>query len=255
MDVLKETLEFLRVQAVEASRAAVENRGHYWEIRTPDGRVEFRPRMIGPKNHVVASLDSLAELVQDNGEQSTLFVAHDAITAVLDGDPLVGTATCPLPFSQQHNALKLYAGQRMNQVDFVRMLRLDLDALPEQIAPFRRLDWGAGAGARGTVAHGRESLDKEVYRELQNASDVPESFVLSIPLYDCPGQRDKVGIRLNIDVDTATQTIRLLPAPGALTEALDARAAQNQGRLRSLLGDDWDIYLGSPGTWAKVSSV
>ena len=180
-----------------------------------------------------------------------IWVAETAIVGVLGDHPLIGCARFPLRGSRQVKALLRAQSSPMDQQAFCRLLRLDLDVPAEVLARYRSLRWSSGAQASAVQGHGKESLGREVYAALANADDVPESFVLSIPLYDSKGQRDTAAIRCNVDIDTSRETLRIDPAPGAIQAAYDAHAQKNAERLRELVADQATVVLGDPGNWAK----
>lgn len=253
MSVLKDALAFLTEQAKQAAKGSCEDHGHYRMVWLPNGSYEQLSAVLKPRDHVCACLESLAALVQEEGQATMVWVGHTEITAVLGNDPRQGTARLPLPESRQLQALRANAARPLDQRAFVRFLRMDLDLPAETIAPYRALNWTAGAKAAGATKHGQESLGREVYAELTNAADVPERIVLHLPLYDAMGQRERASIACNVDIDTTGQTLRLDPAPGDIQMALDEHARRNEVRLRDLLGDaETEVYLGHAGKWTAV---
>lgn len=250
--MLKEALSFLTTQAEKAAKSTVEDRGHYLLIRGPEGDVDCKPVLPPPRDHIATCLESLAAAVAVWDARSTVWVGHGGITAVLTDDPHIGRVDMLLTRSRQLDALIMRATESMDQRAFCRFLRLDLDLPPETIAPYRKLTWTAGEHGAGRTTHTKESLGREVYAELTNAGGLSETITVNIPLYDVMGQRDPYAIRCNVDIDTASQTLRLDPAPAEIQKALDAHAKSNAAWLATALGEKADVLLGTPGRWATL---
>lgn len=137
--------------------------------------------------------------------------------------------------SQQFLALKsLGKGSRarpMAHREAVRFLRLELGLSPEQIAPFRRLQFSAGQRTDAEVAKGRESLGRQVEASVSGAGEPPEELTISVPVYETHGETAGRLIRLAVDFDPAAQTVTFCPLPGELARAVHAHMIELAARI------------------------
>ncbi|HUX16308.1 MAG TPA: hypothetical protein VMW52_07525 [Phycisphaerae bacterium] len=210
-----------------------------------------------PRCHQASTLQALIDAAAfiSVPEKTVYWHGPTRVVAVLDDladrrDRVV----LPLVFSSQFQTLTALDAapgaerQAFGQVDFIRLLRIDLGCPGEQVAPFRRLDWSGAARTAGNIQHGRESLGREIEAAVGQADSLPETLRIVVPIYQTAGEDATQPIDCLIDVDPTRQLFRLIPRPGALAEALAYHQVCIAERLREALPGEEDerVFAGSP---------
>jgi hypothetical protein len=91
--------------------------------------------------------------------------------------------------------------------------------VPEGLASrFRVLEFQRKNDGSSRLEHGRESLGKSVEAVVNNAENIPESFNISVPVFDLELSTVE-PITVSVDIDMAAGTIAIDVVPGQLEMA------------------------------------
>ena len=171
----------------------------------------------------------------------TVFVGDDAIVAVLDDDDRRELLECPFELSTEVKMLKRLA-DGIDQKGLVRSLRTALAGCctNEQIVSvFARLQFRRRNDGTATVEHGRESLGRDVERQVQSPEhELPEILVFRMPLLLQPADiASDVEIRVAVDIDVDHERIALIP----IGDSISRQFQQLQRQIAERLGENADV--------------
>lgn len=215
------------------------------------------------RKHSINSLeDVIALATQWRGEGCPAIVWHGhagdggaVITVVRDQNQRDEWATLVLSYTDGFRCLAAMRQERrgLSQTGFIRMCRFDLGLVESQVTPFRQLGWSRAAEVKGTVRRGGESLGNEVKAVAAGIDQIPETIVVSLPVYRQKGVRSPVTIECAVELDVHEEAIYLMPAPQAMEIAEDvAHAYIHDCLYDALVPGEKDeqpgipIYYGAP---------
>jgi hypothetical protein len=251
--MLTEFLKLIQDTAVKAAGAHIikvddPRNVHY---AAQDGGVNAIDVPPPDRNHSLQSVDSLLELAHANPEGA---VWHNEmqVIVVLDQGDRREFATLRLLKSSPFAILEKIAagdtgGKAFTQQALVRLLRHDLRnaGVEHVLSVVRRIDFKRTGATKGTVEHGRESMGRSVEMEVQGASDIPEFFQATIPVYRTPGAVFHKTVYCTLEIDLASERFVVLPDADSLAEAVH----DSQSDLHEALTDELaaiPVYYGSP---------
>ncbi len=248
--MLSEAIERIRELGVQAA-----NPTHLTD--TADGRQKVYATNKGELLHVpigapvrrsqVYTLDDLIRCTQTLPLHDTFAFWHNSsfVRLVLDETDRRDLVVLKLEISRQFGKLLLQdAGEdRYSQSEFVRMLHRTMGVDAATVAKFRRLDFKVIQMAEGEHEHGKDRMGKSVHAEVKGTSDLPDELLVTIPVYNTPGERQVESIRCSIDLDPQRSEILMRPLPGELSIALENRQRQMQS---TLLDVTERVYWGTP---------
>lgn len=188
------------------------------------------PYLIPPKPiaHRFGSLDSLTAYIGGTCKdgQVVAFVAPDKVVVLLDPDTRRATATLPLVTSTAWAAAQLLsepAGFCATPKGIIDYLRHSLCVdVPGMVSAIRRVDFKRTSAGHSVNEAGRESLGKSVETIVQGVDEIPENFLIIIPVYCVVGFDAMVSLRVSVAVDFEQQQIRLRVHPDEIDRALSA---------------------------------
>jgi hypothetical protein len=253
--MLKEALQFFFDVSVKSKgphelKVDDQRLAHY----IVDGHYVTVPRPPRPRAHEVATLDSLVALAnrfKRIGENPMVWYDHEGVGLIIDDTGhRIDTVTLVFDRSDQWNLILVLKGERYDHKTFVRLLRTHLsDALPagDLLEKIRTLRFENGAITNTTVKRQEESLGKTITARVDAGKvEIPEEVVLSVPMYNNPGEEDRYPIRCIVDVDAEFQKFALIPVPGAIEEAYKAASRSVATRLEATLDKEVPFYFGNP---------
>ena len=121
-----------------------------------------------------------------------------------------------------------------------RTVTLELAIKPN--IKFRKSDSGASS-----IQHGSESLGRTIEAEVSGAGDIPESVVVSCPVYANHGEREKTAtIMYDLEIVPADGQFRFRPIPDELERVIDAALDDIRTRIVDALPDGSAVFFGSP---------
>lgn len=210
-------LQLLIINGAVAREVSIGPARHREVLETPEQLLKFLLKMrdgeVDDKTYTAQVLDSAA-----------IFYTDTQILAVYDIDDRRDLARCPLPIAPQYAWLAKNGGQPMNQVDFVRALRIDLDGCGQNVSSLlsivRKLRFNSGGEAVGVVDNTRQSIDRRIAAEVDPITQIPEEITLSVQVYE--NYLGKQPVRCAVEVFPQTQQLALTPMPLALRQAMDS---------------------------------
>lgn len=199
------------------------------------------------RTHKAETVDALLSVVEEFGEEATIWHNDAAIVGILEGEHRRDTVTMKLVHSPQYETL--FALQRptpKTQRDFVKLLRHDLAGCvePHLVTTFRAVEFKRRNDGSGTVQHGKESLGKSVEASVTAAQDIPEFIVVELPVYANAGLLYAHPVPCTIDLDAAGETFTLQPQPNAINRAVQEIQTKIGERLDN--GADVAVFYGAP---------
>lgn len=178
-----------------------------------------------------------------------VFVGPQRIVCVIDPAVRKDFVTMPLLTTERWKTLvTLSAPAAIGPAELVKLLRFKLNGTGQEklIADLRRVDFTRTNAGRSDVAHGRETLGKSVEAEVQQAENIPDSFLVETSVYSNPGLRDiKVKVRVGIYIDVINQHFEVGVMPDELQLAIDRTAADVSDKLQAAL-PSVPTFIGSP---------
>lgn len=250
--MLKEALEFIRGQFTRAEAARL--------LSIPgDGRKAFvdqagtvTPYDVTPplRTHRVDSVDDMVAAAKTWKAKPVLWISGEAVVLITDDGDRRDKVTLPLVKSSQFaRIIALGVDPELEQAELLRTLRVDLSGAINRgdvIATVRKLKWRTGASGTSEITHGGESMGRQIEAEVTGAGDIPESLVVSCPIYRNPGERDYTfTIGMDLEIVPQDQTFRLRPMPDEIERVTEAALAGIRERLETALGDV-AIFYGTP---------
>lgn len=203
------------------------------------------------RNHEVHSVDDLLRLLGDKAiaVEPEVFCDDVEVAVLLDRRSRIATARMELLPTQRWDMISGLAAKpwRGTPRDLVRMLRFDLHGtdIGHVIQALSRLDFVRANTARSQVAHGKESLGGSVEAEAQGIEKVPETFVLSVPIWSTPGCNQNVTVTMGIYLDVQAQVVELRTLADEVSRATNAALFALADTLREKK-PDLPIFVGTP---------
>lgn len=205
--------------------------------------VEKLPRMLPPRRHQAATLESLLFAVSCWGkeEEFVIFQSPDRIVAVLDDSERFDTVTLALAYSERWQALHslIKGGGALDHKQLIRLLNVTLrgGVNPTLVAQLRQINFTAGQTGGSGIQHGRESMGRSVEASVLGTADIPESFLVSVPVYSNADLREPQQVELTLEIDVGRQSFNVLPAADELTRGQQAMATTIRERCIDKLGE------------------
>lgn len=210
---------------------------------------EVPPRERGGE---ISTLPSFISACLDDAimKKPEIYVAEDAVVALINRDDRKERVTCPLNESDRWRTVCfLSAGKSFSPRDAVKFLRFDLAGSDTEavVQAVSRIDFARKSDGRSDVGHGKETLGKSVEMAVQQASDIPEEFNIRVPVFTTPGCRETTTVKCGIYLDMTNESIVLRVLPD---ECEIARGSVLQGIFGDLVtsfhGQEIPVYMGCP---------
>ncbi len=273
---LKDAVEFVSKQAVEAAGAAIkakiielphEPKGTYAIVKA-DGTVDVRASRNPPRDDALGSVDQVADyaaylatlrvggdplqsLVQVNvwlSPHSVLIEGEDQENRV---DSLrIGSGSVPLNRTPEFAALAEQAEEPepMTHRDFVKFLRIKLagcadDTLDALIRTIRKISFAASDQGTSDVSRGRESMSRSLLSEVAaEAGDIPEQIALRVRLFDDRAMQVRRKIRCLIEVDAVQKVFTFVPLAADVKQAIDEEMGDLASALLPQMPDGSNVF-------------
>lgn len=249
--MLKEALELIQRTAVRASsiQKLHEHRNGRTVVYGVNDLIKEFDLGVPPRAHFVTTRESLVAFVSSNNlDDYSMWCDDEMVTLLCNHADRQDKVTLQLLVSRQFIALRGMEenGGRFGQRDFVRMLSRIFGLAEPTVAPFRRLDFHVLQVTEGDVRHGKDRIGKSVNAEVKGTIEIPEEIIVTVPIYETPGETDRYPVRLLIDLDAQRSEIICVPEPGELRMTMHQHQVEMIRRLRQELGEEARIYQGRP---------
>lgn len=181
------------------------------------------------RNLDLTSLDSLIAFTQNSEmcSKPEVYLAEDEVRVVADLKNRRGGASLKLLKSARWQAVRnLCFGQFKTTVQAARkFLRAQLAAGEEIRTLLGKIDFSRRADGHFEEGHGRSSLGRAVEARVQCADTIPESFLVSVPVFAVADLTHQVEIRIYIELHPKDEHVEFFVLPDdhdrALAAALD----------------------------------
>jgi len=229
----------------------------------PDGTFErFLPATRPPcRRHALRSVAEIGPFVeyakQQLAAQPVIWYAEEGVSIVFDDSPdslRHDHASVPLNHTKAFERLQVLAGgdSWSAQKSFIRMLRVVFgECLPEEsgeqlLKTLRLISFKSTNTGYNKAEHGRESIGRDVERELQaDAGEIPEQVTLHVRPFDDPALTLRSPVRCALEIDPDECKFTLVP----MAEALEKLIADAMDTIHTMLESQCGgvpIFHGSP---------
>lgn len=221
--MIKEALQLIQDVAVQAaSPHKLPAAQHRRRLLLPNGTIDEVTDSIPPRLHTIHDVDSLSRFVADMPDVVIWHNEREVVAVLNDASYRDSTVSMPLPIHPTFAALAAMTGKDFGQKSLIDYLRLNLKkevdaALPGFIGSLRSVKIEKDETGDADIQHGRESMGRRIKQSVAGIDALPEDFVLDVPLWlhlDCA-----VRVECALLIDTAKETFRCGPKPGAIEQS------------------------------------
>lgn len=174
----------------------------------------------------LTSLDSLIAFAQNQRlcPHPEVYLGEEAVRVVCDFDNRRGGAELKLNRSARWDAVtSLCFGQFKTTVPAARkFLRASLAAGDEVRTALGKIDFARKADGHYEEGHGRSSLGRAVEARVQGADNIPESFMVAVPVFSVPGLTHHVEVRIHVELHPKDEHIEFFVLRDDYTRAFAA---------------------------------
>lgn len=250
--MLQEAIQLIQDTAVDAKDAAIV------AIPGVDNAVlisqggKSTERTIPPprRKHESNDIESFVEVIRNCGDKPSVWHNHTQVVALLNDAERRDTVTLNLVESKLFKSLQFKDGQRsFSQRELINFLRISLAGCvpPDLVSTLRTLNFRSAAKTDSTVEHAKDSLGRSVEQAVTGASDLPEEFLATIPVYANVLPDHRAGILVAVDVDFENQKFVLSVVGDGIMDAITEAQGVLSTKLTDLFDDvDQSVYYGKP---------
>lgn len=254
-----DNLKTMAVEATELQKIETKDPRRLTFVVPKDGSVKVFELPPPPRAHRVHTLSDLIKFSNAAASHHVSPAApvvwheHGGVLLTLNDGDRRDTVSLNLIQGRQFTVIKgLVSAEGLNQGQLVKLLKRDLrDTVVEQsagdlITKLAEIRFRSTDDLAGNVQRRRESIDANVVHELANVEAIPETVVLSVPVYDNPDLREStvVTIGMSLDIDLEDRHFVFKPLPGELENAVHAAQHVVRERLEKELADGTPVYYG-----------
>lgn len=217
-------------------------------------RIELPPPPIDAK---AKSIETLCKVVNDFAESDedavicSVWHTEGKIVGVLNDDERMHKVTMDLRVDPRFHAVRLIENNvSLTQADLRRWLIATIGKRSIStiglIDAIKNVKFTSASDSNGTVDATSVGMGKSVMAKATGASELPESFVITTPVYiEVPSIT--VELEVLLDVDPIDQKFILRPAPGELQRAMQLVHAKIGEELTDILDENYTrVLYGSP---------
>lgn len=199
------------------------------------------------RSHLAERIEDLAALWDGTAgadvDKPIVFYNPQGITLVYDHADRRDIATVHLQRSPTFDAVcALKARGPITQQALVELLAFHLRGVvaggEALVSAVRSIRFGTKTEGSSTLEHGSEAIDRSLVAALTGASEIPDSFVVQVPIYTNPGLQQTHQIEISLGILPGEAKFVCRPFPGEIENAydrqLDAVAEQLQEHLSNM---------------------
>lgn len=202
------------------------------------------------RGHTLAGFRDLVAALSDSkiAPNPEVYIDGVSVFAYCDREKRYDDITMPLTESVRFKlCCELERPRLFAPRDLVKFLRLELHGGAHQAVTqaVSRLDFMRTSTGKSDVKHGRETLGKSVEAVVQQADEVPESFVVTVPIWSTPGCGWTAQIEFGIYLDVEKQQVELRVLSDQCADARNGALWQ----LRKSIAEacpDVPVFMGAP---------
>lgn len=247
--MIKEALEFLAEQATNASVPYIESApAEPPHVYYKDGeKVHAEPN---PRSHEASDITAVIEFAKEFTESRTWYTRNALVSVLNDDADRRERIRLQVNPSQQISTVIKWGNKStpMSQAGLILLLRTmfkhSLAQAPKLIEILRVLKFNTGKSVDSSVQKGKTSVGKSIESEVTGAAEIPDDFILDVPLFDGIFPRLRGQIEIAIEMDAASETFTLYVVPGSVEGAYRDAEDIIGNTLREELGEK--VYYGTP---------
>lgn len=233
-----------------------EPEGTYY-LRQGDGNLVKTKADVTPRRHQVHDLATAIDIANRFKDSASVWHCFDGVTVLIDDDLRNESARLTLKPSKQLETLTKFDGDgwksyAMTQQELILLLRTTFakcGASAGLLAVIRKLRFRSAVESSGDIKHTRSSVGKQVEQQVTGDTDLPETVVFDIPVYES-GFHVLAKIELAIELNLAGERFHLIPLPGQIAASREtANSAMGEvlsGSIRAEGAVHGRIYRGQP---------
>lgn len=204
----------------------------------------------GNRGHKVDAVDDLIAAAQKWNTSPVVWINGESVVLVTNDADRRDSVTLPLVKSHQFATLiRLVKDPELDQTEMIRLLRIDLAGAAgraELLAAIRKLKWRTAVSGDANIQHGNESMGKMIENEVTGGGSIPESVLVTCPVYQNHGERDNsFGILCDLEIVASDQAFRFKPIPDEIERVTEAALAGIRDRITEAL-PEVAIFFGKP---------
>jgi hypothetical protein len=197
--------------------------------------------------------DLMAAVKRETGTESIdpfaspeIWISGCGVRALIDGTDSREWIDFRLSYSQAWAKLRAWANgpTMLEQKQFVRELVHTFDCDSALVAPWRKLDFLNQIKTSGEVSHGRDRLGRQINSEAAGIEPLPETIVISVPVFAERGERDEYTVVCRVEIDASANRVGLMPKAIELAAIEESHLEAIANQLREGLGESVPVYLG-----------
>lgn len=220
-------------------------------LHEPSGVISRHEVPPARRKHSIGGFDDLIAFLMDTdvSDNPEVYVQADKVVAFLDRHDRRDYITVSLVETNRFKLVQALATpKQMSPRDAVKMLRFDLHGgnVGHVIQALSRIDFTRTNTGKTDVKHGRETLGQSVEALVQGIDDVPESFVLAVPIWATNGfTRFNVQVQFGVYLDVQNQCVELRVLADEVSRVRNLAVSDVAAELREKL-KDVQVFVGTP---------
>ena len=190
------------------------------------------------RNHTILGIEDFCVACEDPkiAPDAEVYYDRTKVVALLNREDRREKVTLPLTKTQRFVVLEQLAKSPMSMTvaQAVKFLRFELHDAGTGLVlqAIKRIDFTRKGVGNATAEHGRETLGRSVEMIVQQADQVPETFIANIPVYATPGLRGfDVNVTVGVYLDTTNEAIVLQ----TLSDEIEGAYVATMDELGSIL--------------------
>lgn len=237
---------------------------YLYYIENANGKLEAEFAK-NPRHHVAndeSAVTAFANRFAELGLPVAVWYSRDGVTAILDDGDQTRRHSVHLKLSLSVQINELLNQEKVasakKQDELIRWLRTKfhgcLAPAGEIILNLRALRFVKSADTNANIQHGARNVSSTIAAQVTGRNAIPEDFEIDVPIFANAYQQLREKVTLIVDIDEAAETIKLIPAPGSIENAIaNAESRIGNGLVQVLNptpSDESDIipqvYFGKP---------
>lgn len=205
-----------------------------------------------PRAGFFHTIDDVVRCAQDlvMAPDPEVFVSNEAVVVVLNRQNRHERMTVPLYYTERWTRLAGLANTResLTTAQAIRMLRFELPGTGTErvIQALRRIDFSRTGSGHATVEHGKETLGSAVEAAVQQADNIPETFVVTTPIWSNEGFIEQAEITCGVYLDLVAQKVEIGVLADELSRERNVAIESIKDRLEEKLNDAVPVFSGRP---------
>ncbi len=202
------------------------------------------------REHRVNSVADLIAAAEKWDTAPVVWINGDAVVLITDDADRLDSVTLRLSKSAAFAKLiALNQSPVLDQQALIRVLRIDLQGTinrADLLTAVRNIKFRVSDSGASNIQQGNESLGRTIEAEVTGAGDIPESVVVSCPVYSNPGERALTfTVGCDLEIVPADKKFRFRPIPDEIERVTDAALQGIRDRIDEAL-PDVATFFGSP---------